>query len=1068
MSASLAEAWVPTHSALEPRAGARLEKAQLTDKQRLGVVLQGAGLLSLLSRTDRYLPQSWEGTTIDDSGRLGGVVTAAGRVPSAPQRDLRRLLLRVFDEEQGVSGRGEARCAARRLAVRWDQMLFRRAPDRLVEEILTEAPWLWEERYAAAREGLLGRLTADASGLWIAGPGRFHRALLDSIDRPSTSLSWMMADEVHDSTPRTSGSESPDSLRRRGRWREAVLAWELRGAKSSEDRVAYAECLYAAGSFERARRVISRLRSPAARLLRLRCQWQLGQLTAIRRGLKELEAVPFSSEQWTSVADVVSRAMANMGDLETAKRWVGMALAKSRGRDRLQAHIVAAGAAWDAGDEDSMRRHLNASEAARTDPALGWRWHNARALCALYAGNGREAANHLQRALAASRRALFAFQAGRLWNELGLARTRMGELAAAERAFLHASRLLARCDAVSGRTVAQLNLAEVRVRRGRGWGVREALEHAERADRIAMNRRGSVQNGALAARFALMQGRIQVALELANSAIEQLGGGGAGPCRSELEVLAARALGWLDREDESREKLRGVREVAERFLEPEEVPALFALAGERAEARDRIGEDAFAALWRALLSGKPAPPAAWKTIEDVDAYRVARWIYDAERISPGWVDANRLEQASRTFLRMGARSFADGLDRGSANPWRAIERFLAAPSADFERLFSEAGRPEARLVWTGADSLAVLRDGSGGSSQLAIPCAGGSLELFAPAANEMLRGLLLVAAQRVEETLIQHGSDGASETTTDSGAIVGRSPCLREAVARADRLAARSMPILILGETGTGKELLARRIHARSRRSAGPFIAVNCAALAPTLLQSELFGFVRGAFSGAVEDRIGRFEAARGGTIFLDEIGDLPLDAQRVLLRVLQEGEICRLGDPVPRAVDVRVLAATHRDLRAMVEEGTFRRDLYYRLHVGRVELPSLAERGDDVILLAQAVLREVEDRPGLRLSAGARQKLKRHPWPGNVRELRNVLLQAAALGEGALIQAEDLELNSPRALSVSNYHQQVDGFRRRLIEAALEDSGGSIAGAARSLGITRQALSYLVRKLEL
>ncbi|MDX1643063.1 MAG: sigma 54-interacting transcriptional regulator, partial [Thermoanaerobaculia bacterium] len=225
--------------------------------------------------------------------------------------------------------------------------------------------------------------------------------------------------------------------------------------------------------------------------------------------------------------------------------------------------------------------------------------------------------------------------------------------------------------------------------------------------------------------------------------------------------------------------------------------------------------------------------------------------------------------------------------------------------------------------------------------------------------------------------------------------ILGRDPVLRSALDRAHRLAGSDLPVLVLGETGTGKELVARAVHVRSGRSGRPFLPLNCAALSPSLLLSDLFGHVRGAFTGADRDRSGLFESARGGTVFLDEIGDLPDEAQGKLLRVLQAGEVRRIGESRSRRVDVRVVAATHRDLGTMVERERFRRDLYFRLGVGTVELPPLRLRGNDVILLAEYFLARAAGARRLELGRDARRALRRHTWPGNVRELENVIAVA-------------------------------------------------------------------------
>jgi two-component system NtrC family response regulator len=292
--------------------------------------------------------------------------------------------------------------------------------------------------------------------------------------------------------------------------------------------------------------------------------------------------------------------------------------------------------------------------------------------------------------------------------------------------------------------------------------------------------------------------------------------------------------------------------------------------------------------------------------------------------------------------------------------------------------------------------------------------------------------------------------------------MLGESPRLRSALERLALLAPSDLAILILGETGTGKELAARRIHRLSPRATLPFLAVNCAALPESLLLSDLFGHVKGAFTGADRDRAGIFEASRGGTVFLDEIGDLPLPAQGKLLRVLQEKEVRRLGESLPRKVDARIVAATHRSLSSMVDAGEFRRDLFYRLKVGSVVLPPLRERGMDVLLLGEHFL--VGE--GYQLSADARRRLRSYPWPGNVRELRNTLEVAKALSDDYVIRPEHLELPDSDIGVAIGYHEQVRQFRRELVREALQASGGNRAQAARILGLSRQALSYLVRSL--
>jgi transcriptional regulator with GAF, ATPase, and Fis domain len=316
------------------------------------------------------------------------------------------------------------------------------------------------------------------------------------------------------------------------------------------------------------------------------------------------------------------------------------------------------------------------------------------------------------------------------------------------------------------------------------------------------------------------------------------------------------------------------------------------------------------------------------------------------------------------------------------------------------------------------------------------------------------------------------GADPAAApgpVSTGAGGMVGESPALHAALERLSRLAPRDLTVLVLGETGTGKELAARLVHRGSPRARGPFVAVNCAALGESLLLSDLFGHVRGAFTGADRDRAGVFETAQRGTVFLDEIGDLPAVAQGMLLRVLQEGEVRRVGESLPRRVDVRVVAATHRDLAAAVAASSFREDLFYRLKVGSVLLPPLRERGADVLLLAEHFLAR-ERGPGFvpRLSRPARERLLSHRFPGNIRELENVLKVAAALASGGTIEPEHLGLPDPAASEPGSYHRRVEEFRRRQVIEALAAAAGNQAEAARGLGLSRQALSYLVRQFRL
>ncbi len=305
--------------------------------------------------------------------------------------------------------------------------------------------------------------------------------------------------------------------------------------------------------------------------------------------------------------------------------------------------------------------------------------------------------------------------------------------------------------------------------------------------------------------------------------------------------------------------------------------------------------------------------------------------------------------------------------------------------------------------------------------------------------------------------------------------IVGSSSALQRVLAQVAKVAQTDSTVLILGETGTGKELVARAVHKRSRRAGGAFIRVNCAAIPPSLVASELFGHEKGAFTGALQRRLGRFEAADGGTIFLDEIGELPQEAQVALLRVLQEREIERVGSGHPIAVDVRVLAATNRDLEAAVERGTFREDLFYRLNVFPIRLPSLRERAEDIPILVEYLVDRFAKQTGKTIRNIEKQTLQRltaYDWPGNVRELQNVIERALVLSEGETFVIDESWLaRKPRTpANGSAVTTLVDG-EKALIEAALQETHGRVAGprgAAAKLGIPRQTLEWKIRNLNI
>jgi DNA-binding NtrC family response regulator len=299
--------------------------------------------------------------------------------------------------------------------------------------------------------------------------------------------------------------------------------------------------------------------------------------------------------------------------------------------------------------------------------------------------------------------------------------------------------------------------------------------------------------------------------------------------------------------------------------------------------------------------------------------------------------------------------------------------------------------------------------------------------------------------------------------------LESRSPAMRAVFDRA-RVAARgTSTILILGESGTGKELMARAIHAESPRAKAPFVAVSCAAIPETLLESELFGYEKGAFTGAATRRKGKFEAAHGGTLFLDEIGDIGPRLQADLLRVLEDRRFFRVGGIEPVSVDVRILAATHRDLRRMVDEGQFREDLYYRLEVIPIRIPPLRERPEDLPNLVDALLEQLSVETGHRVdavSAGALQRLLAHAWPGNVRELRNVLERAVVVATGHVLQEGDIDIG-PRPGSVASSPGlcSLEELERRHVGYVLEQADQNVTEAARILGIDRTTLYGKIKR---
>ncbi len=346
--------------------------------------------------------------------------------------------------------------------------------------------------------------------------------------------------------------------------------------------------------------------------------------------------------------------------------------------------------------------------------------------------------------------------------------------------------------------------------------------------------------------------------------------------------------------------------------------------------------------------------------------------------------------------------------------------------------------------------------------------------LTKPISIERLRGRVgsLVADARQRQKALQLERELVEASQFEG--IVGKSPLTLDVFSRIRRIAPHFRTVLVAGSTGTGKELVARALHRLGPNPSGPFVVCNCAAIVETLFESELFGYVKGAFTGAAQDKIGMFEYAHGGTLLLDEIGDMPLATQAKLLRVLQDQEIQRVGSPIPRKVDVRVVAATNRDLAAEVGEKRFREDLYYRLSMIEIRLPRLVDRKEDLPLLERYFLERFAaqyNKPPARLTHRAQVILARYSWPGNVRELENVLGHACMMVDGDAVDVRDLperfQTPVPKGAGEEDKLVTLEELERRHARRVLERVGGNKVRAAEILGVSRATLYRLLADSE-
>ncbi|MFL9877801.1 sigma-54 dependent transcriptional regulator [Herbaspirillum rhizosphaerae] len=362
---------------------------------------------------------------------------------------------------------------------------------------------------------------------------------------------------------------------------------------------------------------------------------------------------------------------------------------------------------------------------------------------------------------------------------------------------------------------------------------------------------------------------------------------------------------------------------------------------------------------------------------------------------------------------------------------------------------------------------------SSGSNTIEAMRLGAFDHLIKPVSRNALVEMLSRALQYRQAAEDHHDALASTplEISSDRHELISSSEAMRQVFKRIGLASGSDATVLITGETGTGKELVAQALHRNSPRSGKPFVAVNCAAIPADLMESELFGHVKGAFTGAITDRVGRFREADGGTLFLDEIGDMALPTQAKILRVLQERELTPIGGNQVISVNVRIVAATHRDLPANVKEGRFREDLWYRLQVVPIFLPPLRERFSDVLQLAEHFLRLISGDTPKRLTPAAAKMLLAYHWPGNVRELRNAMERAAVLSHGKFIDAQHIGLpaNSGSAPGPDidwngSLADAVSYVEREMIVRALAAAAGSRSDAARRLGLSRQ---QLYRKLE-
>jgi two-component system NtrC family response regulator len=451
------------------------------------------------------------------------------------------------------------------------------------------------------------------------------------------------------------------------------------------------------------------------------------------------------------------------------------------------------------------------------------------------------------------------------------------------------------------------------------------------------------------------------------------------------------------------------------------------------------------------MSTQPSLPVLLVVEDDEGLQRQLKWAYDGYTVVAAGdrqsaLEALRLHEPAVVTLDLGLPPDPDGTDEGFAT----LREMLAI-------------KPDTKII---------VASGHGARESAMKAIALGAYDFYRKPIDIDELGLIVARAFHLHGIEEENRRLEATGSTV-LGSIVTSSDEMLKVARTIERVASTNVSVMLLGASGTGKELLARAVHERSDRPAGPFIAINCAAIPENLLEAELFGYERGAFTGAVKSNVGKIELAQGGTLFLDEVGDIPLPLQVKLLRFLQERVIERIGGRQPIAVDTRVVCATHQDLEAMIADGRFRDDLYYRLAEVVVKIPSLAERAGDAVLLARHFTNRFAREMKLNvqgLAADAVAAIDSYGWPGNVRELENRIKRAIIMADGKLVGAADLDLPGA-AVNGADFPINLRAARevadRRAIRQALSRTDNNISGAAKLLGISRPTLYDLLKQYQ-